>query len=256
MNEGAGTTSYRRDVSAGERATSQPDITLADRLVEVMVQAIAAREFAPGEKVPSESDIAATHGISRLTVREAMRSLTQKGLVSVEQGRGTFVNPSTAWSPLDPTVLAARAQFGDKDERYRAARELTETRRLIEIETAGLAAERRTTSHLASMRDTVELMRVHVEDRDRFVEADIMFHHTIMEAADNRIIIALFAPVSQLLKETRTETSKAIVDRRQALDDHDSILGAISLRDRELAERTMAAHLDKAVALIREQWTK
>ncbi len=223
---------------------------LADRLVTDLVEAIAARRHLSGDRLPSESELAASNGVSRLTVREAMRSLTQKGLVSVEQGRGTFITPPSEWSPLDPVVLAARAKFGDEDERYRAARELTETRRLVEVGTARMAAERRTTEHLADLGAALEAMRRHVDDESDFVEADLAFHRTVMEAADNRIIAALFGPVEQLLRDTRAETSKIAATRRRAIESHHAILLAISARDRNLAEAAMASHLDDAVAIV------
>src|SRR6266508_3324163 len=113
---------------------------LADQLVEHLVAAILRGDHPPDSRLPPEDRLAELFTVSRLTIREAVKELRHKGVVRVEQGRGTFVNPSSRWSPLDPVLLLARASSaeGTRD----LAVKLTEARRLVEVGVAGVAAGR------------------------------------------------------------------------------------------------------------------
>src|ERR687891_2273664 len=82
---------------------------LSDQLVESVVAAIVAGEYPPGSVLPSEAQLARMAGVSRLTVREAVKSLQARGVLRVEQGRGTFVNQPSSWSPLDRVLIAAHS---------------------------------------------------------------------------------------------------------------------------------------------------
>src|ERR1051326_4248111 len=81
---------------------------LADQLVEHLVAAILRGDHPPDSRLPPEDRLAELFKVSRLTVREAVKELRHKGVVRVEQGRGTFVNPATRWTQLDPALLMAR----------------------------------------------------------------------------------------------------------------------------------------------------
>src|SRR5256885_6484628 len=115
---------------------------LADQLVEHLVAAILRGDHAPDSQLPPEDKLAEAFKVSRLTVREAVKALRHKGVLRVEQGRGTFVNQPSRWSPLDPDLLMARASSteGTRD----LAVKLTEARRLVEVGVAGIAAGART----------------------------------------------------------------------------------------------------------------
>ena len=115
---------------------SQARQPLADQLVAGLLESIVAGEYPPGSPLPSEDELADMAGVSRLTVREAVKSLQAKGVVRIHRGRGTFVNPSSEWSPFDPMLLAARSQEDGKA----VWRGLLETRRLVEEGVARLAA--------------------------------------------------------------------------------------------------------------------
>ena len=118
-------------------------------VVDHLVDAIARGDHPPGSRLPPEDKLSELAAVSRLTVREAIRVLRIKGVVRVEQGRGTFVNPTSRWAPLDPALLAARtASPGDAGD---VARKLTEARRMVEIGAAELAAERRSIADLRAL---------------------------------------------------------------------------------------------------------
>src|SRR2546430_17275370 len=109
---------------------------LADHLVEHVVAAILRGDHPPDSRLPPEDRLAELFKVSRLTVREAVKALRGKGVVRVEQGRGTFVNQPDRWSPLDPDLLMARV--GSAEGTRDLAVKLTEARRLVEVGVAGM----------------------------------------------------------------------------------------------------------------------
>src|SRR5437867_6597662 len=114
--------------------------------MNLLVVDIVSEERAPGERLPPEADLALEFGVSRGVAREAIRGLEERGLVRVKHGRGSTVTPRQSWNVLDPDVLAALLQSEDRSD---LVSELLETRKLIEVECAGLAAERATEEDLA-----------------------------------------------------------------------------------------------------------
>src|SRR6266511_3092812 len=99
---------------------------LADQLVEHLITAILRGDHPPDSQLPPEGRLAELFDVSRLTVREAVKALRSKGVVRIEQGRGTFVNPPSHWSPLDPDLLMARAATAEGTREL--AMKLTEAR--------------------------------------------------------------------------------------------------------------------------------
>src|SRR5439155_27392095 len=131
---------------------------LADQLVEHLVAAILRGDHPPDSQLPPEDRLADLFKVSRLTVREAVKALRLKGVVRVEQGRGTFVNQQSRWSPLDPDLLMARASSAEGTSDL--ATKLTEARRPVEVGVAGVAAEPRPPQDPDDLRPALAQMRV------------------------------------------------------------------------------------------------
>jgi GntR family transcriptional repressor for pyruvate dehydrogenase complex len=205
-------------------------------------------------------------GVSRATVREAMKSLQQRGVTSIEQGRGTFVNPVEEWSPFDPVLLAARtsgpARAHDDLSLLGAALDptwsakLIEARRMVEVGVAGLAATRRNEQDLADMEASLVVMKAAHDDVTAFARADLAFHDAVMRAAANELIQALFDPISRLIGAGRIESSRPAERRAYALEAHASILAAIRAGDSDAAARAMQAHLDSTLTWFTDHKTK
>ncbi|MET0860228.1 MAG: GntR family transcriptional regulator, partial [Microbacterium sp.] len=104
MSETAAPTGGRAFLSAGDART--PAARLGVAVVHDLVSAIVTGEVAPGESLPPEGDLSAHFGVSRTVIRESVKRIEEKGLVTVVQGRGTRVQPSTSWNILDPVVLS------------------------------------------------------------------------------------------------------------------------------------------------------
>jgi GntR family transcriptional repressor for pyruvate dehydrogenase complex len=225
---------------------------LADQLVEHLVAAILRGDHAPDSQLPPEDKLAEAFKVSRLTVREAVKALRHKGVLRVEQGRGTFVNQPSRWSPLDPDLLMARASSteGTRD----LAVKLTEARRLVEVGVAGIAAQRRAARDVEELRRALERMRwtSDRDDVDGFTEADLEFHELVMAAAGNPFITALFEPLVDLLFEVRRAASGYRPGRETAIEAHTRVLEAIEAGSPEAARAAMAVHMHQTADRINE----
>jgi|SRR5690606_1787511 len=226
--------------------------SLGDQIAARLLEEIIAGRYPPGSALPPEWELAEREGASRLTIREAVRILRQKDVVTVVRGRGTFVQPRKRWSPLDPAVLGALAR--DPDGLTGQLQTLLEARSLVEVGVAELAAARRSEADLAAMAQALADMRrasglypvegVAVElDLDAYVAADLAFHDAIMAAAGNSVIAALFDPITALLRDSRRQTSRDRVAREHALRAHGRILAAIQQQDQAAAAQVMREHL-------------
>ena len=214
---------------------------LADQLANELVDDIARGIYQPGSMLPSENELAEQAGVSRLTVREAVKTLQTKGVLEVKHGRGTSVKPFSNWSPFDPALLLAKSEHsmgaGALPEK------LIEARRLVEVGAAELAAARRTDADLLAMSGTLERMKRSPDDIDAFAAADIDFHKMVMVAAANAFISSLFDPLGELVWATRRQTKKHPEIRAHALVAHESIFNSIRAQDPEGARQAMQSHL-------------
>jgi GntR family transcriptional regulator, transcriptional repressor for pyruvate dehydrogenase complex len=220
--------------------------TVAERIVDDIVSG----KYPPGSRLPTELELCETTGVSRATLREAMKSLQQLGVTSIEQGRGSFVNPTESWSPFDPAVLAARVEGAAAGSGDPWEVQLAEARRVVEVDVAGLAASRRTEQDLVAMRAAIDGMRQASRARDveAFATADLAFHQAVMNAAGNEFIRALFDPVARLMHIGRVESSEPAVRRVRAVRVHQAIMAAIAAGEPARAAAAMREHLDETLA--------
>jgi DNA-binding FadR family transcriptional regulator len=220
--------------------------SLVDDLVDGLLTEILDGKLQPHSALPPEAEIAAAYGVSRLTVREALKALRAQNILYVKAGRGTFVNPTDNWTGLDAIFKAASFGFGAEQ----VSVGLIEIRRMVETGAAALAATRYTPEHAERMHQCIaDMKRFHESgDLDRFVEADIGFHDAVLKASGNPFVRALFAQLGQLLYMTRRETSAVNVIQEHAIDYHQRVLDGILSGDAERSRRAMDAHMDQTNA--------
>jgi len=225
-------------------STSAPARSLAEVVADAVLDQIVNGDFNPGDVLPREADLAWSHGVSRLTIREAIKGLAHLGVVEVRRGNGTFVCDANRWSPLEPKLLDARVRADGPRESVRL---LLEARRAVERGAAELAARRRTASDLVAMRDALARMEL-ASDKTPFAEADLAFHAALFVAARNPYLGALLQPVEELLSEHRVLTSSAAPARLHAIHAHRAVLAAVEARDVEGAGGAMVDHIDQTIA--------
>jgi DNA-binding FadR family transcriptional regulator len=224
--------------------------------MRVLVGEIVAGAIAPGELLPRESDLAKQFGISRGVTRECLRGLEERGLVEVRHGYGAIVAPPEDWDVFDPDVLAALLS-GNRAAHTLA--EYLECRRILEVEAAGLAAERGSPmaiqslrSALGEMRSTAERARSNPAAEHLYHEADIAFHRAIVRAAGNRALGRMTQPIHRALTATFSTLARPQVRFERGLPEHQRILEAIERGDPAGAREAMREHLLTVEGYLRE----
>jgi DNA-binding FadR family transcriptional regulator len=195
---------------------------LVDRVIEELQQRISLGALAPGERLPTEDQLTSQLGVSRTTLREAVGVLTHAGLIDVRQGDGSYVRSA----PSRDEPLDRRLRRG-------AAREVYEVRRVLELETARLAATRRTgedlqrlRGHLAA-RDAARMSG----DLDAFVDADVALHIAIARAGKNAVLADLFRTFATVLRETLADIARDPALAADTAPLHHELVEAIARRD-------------------------
>ena len=224
---------------------------LPDQIVRELLSAVARGDHPPDSRLPPEAELAALANVSRLTLREAIKVLRDKGVLRVEHGRGTFVNPPAQWSALDAELLASRTAL-EGGSAGLLAEQVLEARRVVEVGIAGLAAQRRTEEQLDRLSTALDRMRATHEADDvvGFSLADSAFHDGVMQASANPFLMALFDPIRTLAEQVRITTSYAPENRRAAIRAHSGILEAVRSGDADAARRAASDHLDDTQEMI------
>lgn len=212
-------------------------IRLYEQIVEQIEQQILTGQLQPGQQLPSERELAEQFGASRTSVREAIRTLREKGLVEVHPGRGTFVvnNHSQGIRQSLGWVLRANPAKGFAD--------LIEVREILEPEIAALAAERAAETHVEALREAIARMDAAMDDAEAFIEADSDFHITLAEAAGNELLSLMLDTIVDLLHELRMRIFHVPGGPERGQYYHKRLLAAIEARDPEQARELMRAHM-------------
>lgn len=215
---------------------------LVDATAVELIDRILAGDFGQGA-LPNQETLARDCGVSRLTVREAIKGLEQRGIVRVEHGVGTFVVPTGHWRDID---AIARLQRLDP-KGTGVSMQLIEVRRMIEIGAAELCAVRCSDSLVDELRSRVQRMEAAatIGDVNAFVDADIEFHDIILDGTQNPFVAAIFDPMRPTLEFSRTQTSAVPQIREHAIGEHRGVLAAIEARDPEAARQAMTSHMDQ-----------
>jgi DNA-binding FadR family transcriptional regulator len=216
-------------------------------LLQVLVADIASGALPVGERLPSEVELAHRFGVSRGVARECLRSLEERGLVTVKHGSGATVLPPVDWDMLNPDVIEAVLR---SDHGAALLGDYLECRRLLEIEAAGLAAERASRAHLVALSEALERMTAAAvagaggpSTEDRFHEADIAFHRAVIEATGNHALGRMTEPVHRALAAARRPLARPEHRVERSLPEHRRILAAIADRDPAEARAAMRDHL-------------
>lgn len=216
----------------------------SDRAQRAMLEAIADGDLPIGSDLPSEAQLAERFGVSRLTMREAVGSLADRGVLDVRQGRRNRIADPSGWSVLDPDVMAVHARLADDSPAVIAS--LMEARQVLEVGIARLAAERISEAQLEQLEDALAVMRAEIDrDGDASARADIAFHDVIVDAAGNPFLTGAFTPLQAMLLAVRMRTSASRQVRADAIAHHERILAALRARDADAAASAMAAHMEQ-----------
>lgn len=210
---------------------------LYERIVEQIESRILSGELQVSEQLPPERDLAEQFGVSRTAIREAIKTLRQKGLVAVEHGRGNFISNTTHQATRHSLELMIKiGANGGSDG-------LVEVRELLEPEIAALAAKRATKEQLNNARAAVLAMDAALDDADRFIQADLDFHRALAQATQNPVFSILIDTIVDPLREQRKRIARTKGGIARGQHYHKQIMRAIECRDAAAARDAMRAHL-------------
>lgn len=222
---------------------------VAASLIDMMKQG----SLTSGDKLDSVEQLARHFGVGRSAVREALSGLRSMGLVEMRQGEGTYIkdfNPEQFTLPVSTAFLMKQQDV----------KELYQVRKILEVGTAGYAANSYQAADLIRMEQALQLMAVANGDDALAEKADVDFHIAIAEATHMELLIHLMGSVSDLMSETIRETRRIILYAAGRADilfqEHERIYQAIKQRDSQLARDAMYEHLENVERLLFQQLDK
>jgi len=224
----------------GDEVTRGP--RLSDRVADLMLETILSRGLQPGDQLPSERELGEQFAVSRTVIREAVRSLAAKGIVSSRPGRGLAVAAVDADS-----VSASMNLFLRGNHRALPYERVHEVRTTLELEVARLAAERATDAELerlSAIHERLGTILFELEDASR---ADVEFHRTMAELTHNPLYVIMLDSIGDVLLEIRRATMHNRKDAEHGYAEHGRILAAITRHDGEAARDAMRKHLEHAL---------
>lgn len=214
---------------------------LSAQAVQQVIDLIAAGKLEAGQALAPEAVLAEELGVSRLTMREAVRVLKDRGVVRVIHGRGTYVCPMDEWTDLETIIHV----LGQTTSRRELGRQLIEIRRMIEVGASGLAAASRTDDDIRAMRRRLEEFdsAESAADIEGVLMADIAFHQAIAAASGNPFLLTIMRALEEPLMRSRRETTAVAEVRSRARHHHHRIFEAIEDGDADRAKDAMRAHM-------------
>lgn len=225
-------------------AEIQREPTLAERVSTQLLEAIIQQDMPPGHRLPSERDLAEQFGVSRTVIREAVRTLSAKGLIDVRTGSGLRVSSVPASTVSESLKLYLHGRRLLSEENAAGYAKIHDVRQTIEVHVAGLAADHARTEHPTGLHDAHEAMRTVLDDVDSASLADVRFHRAIAEMTGNELYLIMLDSIGDVLLEIRRLTLGEPGRSQRAFSAHGDILRAITSGDVPAAQAAMQAHLD------------
>jgi GntR family transcriptional regulator, transcriptional repressor for pyruvate dehydrogenase complex len=222
-----------------------PRGNLTTDICRKMVDHLVNGDWLEGDRIPPERELCQKLGVGRSSLREAMKALEIIGIIEMRVGEGTFICHRSDF--LSHPLLWAIAGSGVTE-----ANELIEARKLIEVELAGLAADRSTPSDLQQIGIQMDAMEASLDSTSKFLEADIAFHLAIGQAGHNRVLLNSLHLIRNLMQQwVRISLEQHAGVANMALDQHRAIYLAVSKRNPAKAREAMQSHLDAMAVHLR-----
>jgi GntR family transcriptional repressor for pyruvate dehydrogenase complex len=211
---------------------------VADRIRVLMLDGT----FPPGQPLPSERHLAERFGVSRGSIRDALRTLETIGLLETRHGQGTFPHELSVERLVAPlaSVMAYRSDLQD---------ELLDVRRMFEPAVARVAAQRATEEDLADLQRILVTQRQKLKAGQSAIMEDTAFHAILARATRNRVVMSIMATLNDLLVDSRTQSLRQKGRPARSIDGHESVVAALRRHDSEGASQAMYNHIDQIADL-------
>jgi GntR family transcriptional repressor for pyruvate dehydrogenase complex len=207
-------------------------------VAERLLALVSSQHLAPGDLLPSERELVARFGVGRSSIREALRMLESKGIITSE-ANGGFVVAQLGNALNHSLGFLHSVDQADLDE-------LFEVRRIIEGEAAALAAARRSEPEVEQMAEQIRAMTAGIASEQAFAHADLRFHLLVAEASRNRLIAGLMDAIRALLQRVLALSFHVPGSAEAAIEMHRRILAAIAEGRPDAARAAMEEHLARS----------
>jgi GntR family transcriptional repressor for pyruvate dehydrogenase complex len=207
------------------------------------IERLILKKLQPGDKLPSERDLAEMLAVSRSSIRDAIRSLELTGMVEPRQGAGTIVREISSDSLVNPLANARKR----KEE---LVGELLDFRKMLEPPLAARAAARVSDEEISEMQDILERQEQKLRAAGSTIPEDTEFHYAIALASGNSVVRKVLDTLMDLLRDSRERSLQVAGRPQKSLAGHRRILAAIKRHDAEAAELAMRRHIEDVIKIV------
>ena len=207
------------------------------------LERIILKKLHPGDKLPSERELAESLGVSRSSIRDAIRSLELMGLVEPRQGAGTVVREISADVLMNPLTNVLR-------HKLELVGEFLDFRKMLEPPLAGRAASHASDDEILEMEEILRRQEAKLRAGDLAIEEDSEFHYSIAMASGNSVVLKVLDVIMDLLRDTRERSLQLQGRPQKSLAGHRRILAAIKRRDAEAAKAAMRRHIEDVEEIV------
>lgn len=226
------------------------NFNLSQRMTQELGRQIVCGVFDKSESLPTEAELCEKFGVSRSAVREAVKMLSAKGLISSKPRQGIRILPEEQWNIFDTDLLRWSLESNPS---MKVLKEFLQVRIAIEPEAASLAARFATPEKIDAIEAALEQMRAAENDLEAELEADIAFHVSVLYASNNRFYIRLRDFIRTALRVSIRYTSPIKANHEAVVEDHAKVFNAIKNRNPERAKHSMLLLIDEALNFVEEE---
>src|SRR5271167_3066561 len=205
--------------------------------VAKQIERLILKKLKPGDKLPSERELAEMLQVSRSSIRDAIRGLELMGLVEPRQGSGTIVCEVSADSLVNPFASALK-------HRQEMVSELLDFRKMLEPPLSARAATHASADEISEMEEILQRQEATQSRGEASIDEDAEFHYSIALASGNGVVLKVIDILMDLLRETRERSLQLKGRPQKSLAGHWMILSAIRRRDAEAAKSAMRRHIE------------
>lgn len=211
--------------------------------VAKQIESLILKKLRPGDKLPSERELAEMLGVSRSSIRDAIRSLELMGMVEPRQGAGTIVREISSDSLVNPLANALK-------RKKELIGELLDFRKMLEPPMAARAATRASADEISEMQEILERQEEKLRRGESAIAEDSEFHYAIALASGNSVVLKVLDALMDLLHDSRERSLQVEGRQQKSLAGHRRILGAIKRNNPEAARVAMRRHIQNVEKIV------
>jgi GntR family transcriptional repressor for pyruvate dehydrogenase complex len=215
--------------------------------VAKQIERLILKKLKPGDKLPSERELAELLQVSRSSIRDAIRGLELMGLVEPRQGSGTIVRELSTESVVNPFANALK-------QRQEMVSELLDFRKMLEPPLAARAATHASPEETSEMEEILQRQEQRQRQGEAAIAEDAEFHYSIALASGNSVVLKVIDTIMDLLRDTRERSLQVEGRSQKSLAGHYRILAAIKRHDAEAAKSAMRRHIEDVEEIVLERF--